>query len=222
MIQTSSTNNIDDMVRDDILRYLYEVHRKARSPRSAGKGVRDLQRELKQRHGYKQQQVATNLDYLVQQNWVREDVTSRMYRAPGGTLQAAEKVTYKITHVGIDKLQYPSVFKRSELDRMKINVTNVGGVTVVGDGNVVNTHFANLSRELENLRGKFNDSALSDAEKLIVVSDIESLLAQLQKPEPNSTVVSSLWEGIQRVAAIAGLSSALLHATELIGPLIGR
>ena len=220
MIQTA--NNIDDIIRDDILRYLYEVHRKARSPRSAGKGIRDLQSALKKRHGYKQQQVATNLDYLVQQNWVREDVSSRMYRSPGGTLQSAEKVTYKITHVGIDKLQHPSVFKRSELNKMNINVTNVGGVTVVGEGNIVNTHFANLSRELECLRGAFDESALSDSEKLMVVSDIESLLAQLQKPEPNCAVVASLWEGIQRAAAVAGLSSALLHATELIGPLVGQ
>ena len=44
MIQTTTANNIDDVIRDDILRYLYELHRKARSPRSAGKGIRDLQR----------------------------------------------------------------------------------------------------------------------------------------------------------------------------------
>ena len=78
MIQ-SATVNVDDFIRDDILRFLYEVHRNARSPRSAGKGIRELQQELKKRHGYKQQQVATNLDYLVQQNWAREDVSSRMY-----------------------------------------------------------------------------------------------------------------------------------------------
>ena len=116
MIQTTTATNIDDVIRDDILRYLYELHRNARSPRSAGKGIRDLQRELKSRHGYKQQQVATNLDYLVQQNWAREDVSSRMYKSPGGTLQSAEKVTYKITHIGIDRLQHPSAFKRSEAD----------------------------------------------------------------------------------------------------------
>lgn len=220
MIQTTAAN-IDDLIRDEILRYLYELHRNARSPRSAGKGIRDLQRELKKRHGYKQQQIATNLDYLVQQNWAREDVSTRMYQSPGGTLQAAEKVTYKITHIGIDKLQHPSVFRRLEADKMNINVTNIGGVTVVGDGNVVNTQFANLSRELEQVRADFNDSSLSDSDKLTVVSDIESLLAQLQKPEPNQTVVASLWEGIQRAAAIVGLSSALVQASHLIAPLIG-
>ena len=104
---------------------------------------------------------------------------------------------------------------------MNINITNVGGVTVVGEGNVVNTHFTNLSRELEQLRTEFYESQLPDSEKLMVVSDIESLLAQLQKPEPNRTVVANLWEGIQRAAAVAGLSSALVQATELIAPLIG-
>ena len=66
VIQTTTENNIDDVIRDNILRCLYELHRKARSPRSARKGIRDLLRALKERHGYKQQQVATNLDYLVQ------------------------------------------------------------------------------------------------------------------------------------------------------------
>lgn len=220
MIQTA-TSNIDDVVRDNILRFLYELHRKARSPRSAGKGIRDLQRELKKRYGYKQQQVAANLDYLVQQNWAREGFSSRMYKSPGGTLQSAEKVTYKISHVGIDRLQHPSTFKRSDAHKMKINVTNVGGVTVVGDGNVVNTHFADLSRELEHIRDTFNESSLPDAQKLDAVSDVESLLSQLQKPEPNRSVVKSLWEGIQRAAAIASLSSATAQAAELISPLVG-
>lgn len=52
-------SNIDDVIRDDILRYMYELHRNARSPRSAGKGIRDVQKALKKRHGYKQQQVGS-------------------------------------------------------------------------------------------------------------------------------------------------------------------
>ena len=103
---------------------------------------------------------------------------------------------------------------------MNINLTNVGGVTVIGEGNVVNTNFTSLSRELEHVRAEFAESRLSDADKLTVVSDVDSLLAQLQKPQPNRTVVSSLWEGIKRAAAVAGLSSAFVRATELIAPLM--
>lgn len=116
----SLKNEGNDEIRENILRYLYEIHRNTRSPRLAGKGIRDLQKELKKRFGYKQQDVARNLDYLTQQDWAREDVTSRVYQTASGTLQSAEKVTCKITHIGIDRLESPSAFRRSDTENMNV------------------------------------------------------------------------------------------------------
>jgi len=141
----------DDAVRDALLRYLLSVHRKAKSPRSAGIGIRDLQKAMKVKSGIKQQVVGSNLDYLVQKGWVKEVVFARSFQTPRGTMQQAEKVTYKISDTGIDRLEGASTYQRSDL-RPHVNITNVQGVTVVGEGNVVNTTFTDLSRVLSDLR----------------------------------------------------------------------
>jgi hypothetical protein len=96
--------NESDRARDLILRKLEEHHRRARSPRTAGVGFRDLQARLKD-SGLKQQEVAANLDYLVQKGWVREVVEERSFTTPRGTQQTSSKVTYKISDVGLDKLE---------------------------------------------------------------------------------------------------------------------
>ena len=76
--------NPNDVVRDAILRHLYLVHSKARSPKTAGLMIRELTQALKPK-GFKQQEVASNLDYLVQKGWVREVVENRSFTTPRGT-----------------------------------------------------------------------------------------------------------------------------------------
>ena len=66
--------NPEDEKRDKILRFLYERHKTARSPRRIPIGIRDLQSEMKRRHNMSQSDVASNLDYLVQVGWVKEEV----------------------------------------------------------------------------------------------------------------------------------------------------
>src|SRR5947199_3055753 len=85
-----------DEVRDAVLRNLYEVHRRAKSPRSASIGIQDLQKALRLKHGYKQQEVASELDYLLQKGWAVEVVRERTFQTPGGTTRQAERITYKI------------------------------------------------------------------------------------------------------------------------------
>ena len=77
-------SNPNDAVRDSILRYLHSVHVKARSPKTAGLGIRKLAQALKPR-GFKLQEVASNLDYLVQKGWVRETVQQRTFTTLRGT-----------------------------------------------------------------------------------------------------------------------------------------
>ncbi len=61
--------NDDDAIRDAILRHLLAVHQSARSPRSAGIKIRDINKAMKALGGYKQHQVAHNFDYLIQKGW---------------------------------------------------------------------------------------------------------------------------------------------------------
>jgi hypothetical protein len=195
------------------------VHKKARSPRSASILVSELARALKPL-GYKQQDIAGNLDYLVQKGWVREVVEQRKFTTARGTTQSAERITYKISDTGIDRLEAASTYQCSALTP-NINITNIRGVTVVGDGNVVNTTFADLSRVLSEMKqAVLSETQLNDNQKLDVVADIDSLGAQLQKPEPQKSIIQALWSGIEKVAAVGGVIDLIHRASELIQPLI--
>lgn len=59
--------------------------------------------------------------------------------------QQSEVRTYKISDVGIDKLEGASSYRLQE-HLSRVNITNIRGVTIIGDGNVVNTNLADLSR----------------------------------------------------------------------------
>jgi hypothetical protein len=60
-------SNPKDAIRDAIPRHLYHVHQKAKSPKTAAIGIKDLAAALKPL-GCKQQDVASNLDYLIQKD----------------------------------------------------------------------------------------------------------------------------------------------------------
>lgn len=178
------SGNPDDQIRDAILRHLFVVHRAAKSPSKAAVGIRDLHFALRAEHGFKQQEVGSNLDYLVQKGWVTEVKIARSFTTNRGTTQNSEQVKYKISDVGLDKLQKASLFQKTPMNS-GINITNIHGVTVVGDGNVVNTNFTDLSRVLNELKSEVQtNTTINDEQKLAVVADIDTLQAQLQKPQP--------------------------------------
>jgi len=209
-----------DEVRDAVLRYLYEVHRRAKSPRSASIGIQDLQKALKARYGYKQQEVASDLDYLLQKGWAVEVVQERQFQTPGGTTRQAERVTYKISDLGIDHLQGASMYERPDV-RSRVNITNVRGVTVVGDGNVVNASFTDLSRILHDLRtAVLSTSSLDDQTKLNVAADIDTIQTQLQKTEPDRSIMRRAWEGIKAVVTVGELAELGARAASLLGHML--
>jgi hypothetical protein len=198
---------------------LYATHRSAKSPRSAGVAIRDLQAQLKPL-GLKQQEVASNLDYLIQKGWAREVVEERTFVTPRGTRQPSQKVTYKISDLGIDKLEGASTYERPSTVA-GINITTVRGVTVVGDGNVVNTAFADASSALTELRGLLLAAgAIGDEDRLNAVADIDSLQGQLQKPHPAVEVIRSLWASVERIATAGGFISAAERVSTALGPLL--
>src|SRR5438552_7900133 len=139
--------NSDDDTRDKILRFLHERHKTARGIGKIAIGIRDLDKEMKDRYGLKQSEVASNLDYLIQVNWVREVVRERTFKTRSGMELSQEQIKYKISDVGINHLQASTVIKRPESFN-SVNITNVQGVTIIVEDNVVNANFTDLSRAL--------------------------------------------------------------------------
>lgn len=212
-------SNPNDVTRDAILRYLNLVHKKARSPKSAGLKISQLTQALKLQ-GFKQQEVGSNLDYLVQKGWVREVIDWRSFTTPKGTTQQAERRSYKISDSGIDRLESASMYERPPASP-HINISSIHGVTVIGEGNIVNTTFTELSRTLTAARQAIlAEPELSEEDKLGAAADIDSLQAQLQKPSPDKTVIQRLWSRIEQAAAVGGVVDLIRQASEYIAPLL--
>ncbi len=207
--------NPNDEIRDRILRHLYEVHQLARGPKGVAIGIRDLHHAMKA-HGIKQADVNSNLDYLIQKGWIREVIEQRTFRTPRGTTQQAPRVTYKISDIGIDKLEAASAYRRPDA-YTGINVTNIRGVTVIGPGNIVNVQLTDLANALTQVeQAVLASRSLSEEEKLNTVADIETIHSQLSKPQPNYDLIRTIWGAVEKVVTGAGLVEAGVKVAELI------
>jgi hypothetical protein len=212
--------NPNDVIREKILSYLYGLHQKARSLQSAATNISDLKKAMKQQR-ISQQEVVANLDYLLQKEWVCKVLPDRTFTTKSGISVPSGSTRYKITDVGIDKIEGESAFKRQ--DRYAgINITNIQGVTVIGDENVVNADYSELYQALNELEKSVSSSnELSDEEKLNITSDVESLKSQLSKREPDKSIISKLWSGINKAAQVASVVQAVAQVAVLVQPFIG-
>lgn len=212
----------NDEHRDRILRFLHERHKTARGPAKIPIGIRDLQSELKRRYAMTQQEVSSNLDYLVQVGWVREIVKERTFTTARGMELSQEQVKFKISDIGINHLEAGTMFKKPEA-ASQVNITNLKGVTIVGDGNVVNTQYTDLSRALDELDKKLGSThRLSDEEKLDAAADLSTIRAQIAKKHPAREIVRAAWTSLEGVATVAGAMDALTKVKHLLAPILGR
>jgi len=212
--------NSEDSKRDAILRFLYERHKTTRGIAKIPIGIRDLQREMKTRAEMSQQDVASNLDYLVQVGWAREVVRDRSFKTPRGMEISQEQVKYKISDVGINHLEAGTVFRRAEAAR-RVNITNVRGVTIVGDGNIVNASFTDLARALDELDAAVAGSDdLPDEQKLDAAGDLATIRGQLAKPSPSVSIIKTAWTSLGRIADVATLTEVVARVATLLAPLL--
>ena len=167
--------NPNDNRRDEILRFLYDRHQTAKGITAIPIGIQDLRREMKKPYGMKQPEVASNLDHLIQVGWVRPEVKSRSFVTGRGMVLDREQTKYKISEVGINHLEAASMFKKPQA-ASQVNITNVQGVTVVGDGNVVNAKYTEVSSALDELDQAIADSRqLTDEQKLDAAGDLSAM-----------------------------------------------
>src|SRR3990170_4275798 len=91
-------------IRRIMLQYFYDRNKNATSARGKkGSAVKisDVKKELKGTAGLTQQEVQSNLTYLISQGWVEEDTVEKSFKAPGGTVIPSSTSFYKITAAGI-------------------------------------------------------------------------------------------------------------------------
>jgi len=215
---TSSTNP-NDLLREQILQYFYDRNRKPTS-RFGKKGsavkISHAKREMKDLYGLSQQEVMSNLTYLIDKNWIKTVEVEKTVRVAGGTVPSV--VTwYEITADGIDKIEGESEFANANR-YAGINITASGANVInLGDGNVVQASYADLHRYLDDLKSAVSSSeSLSESEKLEVAADIETLKDQLVKARPDKTVAQRVWGSITNAVTAA----EFVDYTSRIAPLI--
>lgn len=203
--------NPNDEIRRHILRYFYDRNSNATS-RMGKKGsavkVSDARRELKEQYGLKQQQVMSNLTYLIDNGWVKTVDIEKTIMVRGGTIPQTTTF-YEITAKGIDKIEGGSQFEPKER-YAGINITATGNnIITLGDGNVVNAQYADLHSALDDLKEAIsNSNDLADSDKLNLAVDVESIKDQLAKPDPNKSIIGQLWGGLKKIAVMSGIAEA--------------
>ncbi|MDF0650115.1 MAG: hypothetical protein P0121_01425 [Nitrospira sp.] len=213
------TGNPNDAKRDHILRFLYERHQNTKGIQKIPTGIRDLQSEMKRHHGMTQADVSSNLDYLIQVGWAKEVVKDRSFKTPGGMELSREQVKYKISDVGINHLEAGSVFKKPQAVS-HINVTNVQGVTILGDGNIVNAKLTDLARALDALdQAIASTKELTDEQKLDSAGDLSTIRTQIAKKHPDMNIIKTAWESLKAVATVGGAADAAMKVGQLISGL---
>jgi hypothetical protein len=109
-----------------MLQYFYDRNDAATSiygKKGSPVKISDVRRELKEAHGLKQQQVVSNLNYLIDRGWVKEHKVEKAVTPRGGTTTVPSVTSfYAITAPGIDRIEGGSDFERSER-YSDINVT---------------------------------------------------------------------------------------------------
>jgi hypothetical protein len=216
--------NPNDAIRLKLLQFFHNRNVNATSrmgKRGSAIRISDLKSELKALHGFTQQQVVGNLNYLLDNGWVKELSIDKTVIVKGGTIPSTTKF-YEITAKGIDEIEGGSRFRPR--DRYAgINIIATGSnVITLGDGNIVNARYEGLHTALEELRKAVLDSTeLGDTEKLDITADIETAKDQLAKREPNRGVLRALWSGLGKLATLETVARACERVRPLIGPLVG-
>lgn len=213
------TNNA---IRTLMLQYFYNRNAHATSARGKkGSSVKisDVKKELKTAHDLTQQEVQSNLTYLISQGWVEEDTVEKSFTAPGGTVIPSSTSFFKITAAGIDKIEGPGEFTMPKFHGIKIEATGQNIITV-GDGNQINAKFGELGETLAALRDAVTHSDVAEQRKMTLVADIDTIQSQLAKPEPNRGIVSAAWDAVKVAATIDGCAGLVGKASDLISGLL--
>lgn len=214
------TNN---EIRTIMLQYFYNRNQGATSARGKkGYAIRitDIRKELKAGHELSQQEVISNLNYLLSQGWVEEDRIEKSVPLPTGTVIPQSTSFYKITAAGIDKIDGPGDFTMDKFKGIKIEATGQNIITV-GDGNQVNAKYQEAAGALVDLKqALLQSSSITETQKLDVVADIDSIQSQLAKANPNRSVIQGAWETVKKLDRVLGLTDKVGKVAALLAPFL--
>ncbi len=105
--------NPNDLIRHQILEYFYIRNTNATSQygkKGSSLKISDAKKELKGSYNLSQQQVMSNLTYLIDKGWIKKETIEKTIQTKRGSVPSS--VTwYEISADGIDKIEGESEFK---------------------------------------------------------------------------------------------------------------
>lgn len=219
MAKITKTVYTDDEIRQKILSYLSDCRKKARGLDSLMSSSSDIKKAMA-KFTISQNQTVQNLDYLVQHGWVDEKIIKRPYTTPKGIEIPNEKHLFGLSAIGMKYIEGESEFDRTSVFS-GINITNIGGVTVVGHNNVVRNEFVDILRIFNQMEGQVKISdQLSEEQKLDIQADIQTIKNQLSKSKPNKDILGKAMESVSFVGSIPGFIDVVRITSEAISKII--
>lgn len=207
-----------DEVRETILKFFYGIHKSASCAKRMRLKISEVKRGLKD-SGIRNNDLANNLDYLVQTGYITKEEETREIRTNSGTIPSATAY-YKASDKTMDYFDGVSKFQNVDKSISRIKVTNIQGVTniVSGDANtIINSNYVDLYKNLDLLSDAVLKSAsITDEEKLNYTGEINTIKAQLRTTKPDKSIIQKAWEKLQPIATIVGIASFFVKVAELI------
>jgi hypothetical protein len=222
MAKSGISTHTNDQIRELILKFFHKKSSEAtslRGKKGSSLKMSDVKSGLKKAFAFKDNQIISNLTYLLSQGWIKEEVEKKSFTTKGGVSVPSETRYYSITAAGTDKLEGPGNFTPKKFEGIHIEATGQNIITI-GDGNQINIKFKELAEALMNLKENVKNSDIPEESKIEIVADVETIQGQLAKPSPNKSVIRTIWNGIEKIAAAGGIIDLIQKVTPFVLPLI--
>lgn len=220
--KANTTSLPNNEIRRLMLQYFYDRNKNATSTmgkKGSAIKISGIKSDLKAKHNLTQQEVQGNLTYLLSQGWVEEKSVEKQIRAQGGTIFPSVTKYYQITAAGIDKIEGAGEFTMPKFHGIKIEATGQNIITL-GDGNQINAQYSDLGQALVELRSAITQSEVSEAYKMSLLADIDTIQSQLAKPQPNRNIIAAAWQTVKGAAAIQGCAGLVMRVVALIASFV--
>lgn len=205
----------NDTIREKILKAIYRIHGRARSRSSQLVGIRDLSKEVKtELEGIKENEVAANVTYLVQNGYVEEVSVENFYaKTKFGNSKPSYK--YRLSREGLAYFDHGSKFDKSNIFAGIGDITGNGNNIIIGNQSsitsIANNHFSEGHTLAEDLRRKVNAlGKLTDQEKISIQGDLETIKSQLAKENPDKGIIERAKENLAVLASVATVAPAAI------------
>ena len=195
----------DEEIQEAILSYLGKKRKKARGVRGVSAKFSEIEKAVKNQFKNKKVtrgMISHNLDLLVQFGWISTEKEEKKLKSGMIVSQKRYKLSPEgIKYVGIS----PSRFTEIKKKYFGINVSNVSGIMIIGDRNVVvQENFGEAAKLLVKIGESIAKAKIPQEDKIDMIANIQTIEGQLLRKWPSKDILKvSLTELLEKVRKYA-------------------